>query len=378
MLGLCLKRYSMLPNGKAVRLNTHIDVPIEIGLPHFIKDDRMDEEAPIYGNFKLSLQSVICHRGISVDSGHYIALVRGTAANAETNSTRGEEQPKPYHGPWMRFDDLAKERITLVDIDKAMKAESPYLLFYQIVPIDGDPGHITEGERPPSYIESLGKDSGVAGLSMTSLSTDAPPGSGRPSFEITDVEEARGRTSFTDDRRPSVAYTDSSLQSGEGGLRPDSVANTAISATPKQGASPTPSRRSSVFGRNRSQPGSRSQSQTREARLSSTISKMAARLSREKLDKIESVPTGTDATTDTGSVSAKPAPPTAPAPAERRASASLPGAVAAAVAANRISEKSARKEGKREKSKNRLSKDHGHDGKGKERENKPDRECVMM
>ncbi|KLJ12981.1 hypothetical protein EMPG_12080 [Blastomyces silverae] len=138
ILGICLKRYSVLPNGNAVRLNTFVDIPIEIGLPHFIQDDEMGNEGPLYGNFKLSLQAVICHRGNSVESGHYIALVRGTAVN-------DPDKPSEYCRHWMRFDDLAQERITLVDIEKALVDESPYLLFYQILPIDSDSDAASDG-----------------------------------------------------------------------------------------------------------------------------------------------------------------------------------------------------------------------------------------
>ncbi|EED12999.1 ubiquitin C-terminal hydrolase family protein [Talaromyces stipitatus ATCC 10500] len=139
ILGMCLKRYSVLPNGNAIRLNTFIDIPTEIGLPHFIQDDKLDEDGPLYGNFKLSLQSVVCHRGNSVDSGHYVALVRGTAANMSSTSHSSDTNSVLSAGnsePWMRFDDLAAERITRVNIEEALKEESPYLLFYQIVPID--------------------------------------------------------------------------------------------------------------------------------------------------------------------------------------------------------------------------------------------------
>ncbi|OJD15516.1 hypothetical protein AJ78_04247 [Emergomyces pasteurianus Ep9510] len=137
ILGICLKRYSVLPNGNAVRLNTFVDIPIEIGLPHFIQDDEMENEGPLYGNFKLSLQGVICHRGNSVESGHYIALARGTALN-------GPDSSSEYCRHWMRFDDLTQERITLFDIEKALVEESPYLLFYQILPI-GDDSETTSG-----------------------------------------------------------------------------------------------------------------------------------------------------------------------------------------------------------------------------------------
>lgn len=139
---MCLKRYSLLPNGNAIRLNTYIDIPTQIGLPHFIQDDKLDEDGLLYGNFKLLLQSVVCHRGNSVDSGHYIALVRGTnptAAPSTSHSFNSDSNPllsSDSQEHWMRFDDLAAERVTRVNIEQALKEESPYLLFYQIVPID--------------------------------------------------------------------------------------------------------------------------------------------------------------------------------------------------------------------------------------------------
>jgi len=125
ILGMCLKRYSFTPNGTATRLNTYIDIPTEIGLPQFIQDDSQDAEAPMHVNFKLSLQAIVCHRGNSVSSGHYISIVRGTSPSVA-----------PKH--WLRFDDLASERVTLTDIDTALKTESPYLLFYQILSIEED------------------------------------------------------------------------------------------------------------------------------------------------------------------------------------------------------------------------------------------------
>lgn len=110
ILGMCLKRYSLLPNGNAIRLNTFIDIPTEIGLPHFIQDDKLDENGPLYGNFKLSLQSVVCHRGNSVDSGHYVSLVRGANSNLHSTSQTTETNPGAESSDqWMRFDDLAAD-----------------------------------------------------------------------------------------------------------------------------------------------------------------------------------------------------------------------------------------------------------------------------
>ncbi|KAI5303453.1 hypothetical protein KEM56_007529 [Ascosphaera pollenicola] len=141
ILGMCLKR--------PVRRNTYVDIPVEIGLPHFIKDDQIDESAPIFGNFKLVLQAVVCHRGSSTDSGHYISLVQN--GNLERPSSRssvssGGEPEKT----WLRFDDLASERISSVNIEQALREESPYMLFYQILPIDSPPDHDFD-ERPPDY-----------------------------------------------------------------------------------------------------------------------------------------------------------------------------------------------------------------------------------
>ncbi|KAI5286386.1 hypothetical protein KEM52_002020, partial [Ascosphaera acerosa] len=154
ILGMCLKRYD-IRNGRPIRRNTYVDIPVEIGLPHFIKDDQIDESAPIFGKFKLVLQAAVCHRGKSTDSGHYISLVRcRTTVDSDAASPRvGTAQtpnPDVIDQNWLRFDDLAPERVTGVDIEKALREESPYLLFYQIMPIDSPPDHDFD-ERPPDY-----------------------------------------------------------------------------------------------------------------------------------------------------------------------------------------------------------------------------------
>lgn len=121
VLGLCLKRYFWTKDGPQ-RDPRQVDIPLEIALPTFVTDDEMGEDdGTLYGNFKLVLQSAICHRGNSVHSGHYIALIRG------------EE------GEWLRFDDLVLTgRVTTVDYKIAFEQESPYMLFYQVQPIEDD------------------------------------------------------------------------------------------------------------------------------------------------------------------------------------------------------------------------------------------------
>lgn len=217
VLGICLKRYSVTKSGEAIRRGTHIDIPIEIGLPHFIHDDTMDEDAAAFGNFKLSLQSVVCHRGRSVYEGHYISLVRGSWPDGEDK--------------WILFDDLAGERIRPVDIAKALRDECPYLLFYQIQPIDRDKQNISREERPPSYVSDT-EDSAIAGMSATpsihensietttrGLSTD------RKSFEESENAGVRGRSGFTRDRSSSITLSQESM--------PDLTKQDTLNITPE-------------------------------------------------------------------------------------------------------------------------------------------------
>ena len=217
VLGLCLKRYSFR-DGRPIRLGTYIDIPVEIGLPHFIQDDVTDRGTS-FGNFKLSLQSVVCHRGNSVDSGHYIALVKGTRAEGG-DSTEDSKQ-------WLRFDDLAPQRITMVDINVALREETAYLLFYQIVPIEED---MAKSDTDRSDMKS--------GLSTTSLPLSRMSTinavSGRPSFEITAPESAHGRSSVEGRRASVVSFSETA------------VTNTGSSKNTSKGSSP--SRRGSDAG----------------------------------------------------------------------------------------------------------------------------------
>ncbi|KAF8463584.1 ubiquitin carboxyl-terminal hydrolase-domain-containing protein [Kalaharituber pfeilii] len=148
VLGLCLKRYAWTPRGQPIRKDTKVEIPLEIPLPQFVSDDEMDADAPVYGNFKLVLKSAVCHRGNSVWSGHYIALVRG------------DDNPEGDAGRWLRFDDLAAERVTYVDYEKAFDEEMPYLLFYQVAPI--------AGEELVNYVPD---DAVSAGTSIASLAS---------------------------------------------------------------------------------------------------------------------------------------------------------------------------------------------------------------
>lgn len=146
VLGLCLKRYSWSADGRPLRNGVRIEIPLEIALPTFVSDDSLGEnDGPLYGNFKLVLKSAVCHRGKSIASGHYISLVR-------------EETPNSAEHRWLLFDDLASERVVEIDGAKALSEETPYLLFYQVEPIDApsDSGASTPStEAVESYFEGI-------------------------------------------------------------------------------------------------------------------------------------------------------------------------------------------------------------------------------
>jgi hypothetical protein len=335
---MCLKRYSFTEAGKAIRLSTQIDIPTEIGLPHFISDDSMEEDGPIYGNFKLSLQSVVCHRGNSVDSGHYISLVKGTSTSLKLeNGLKSDCDQDTNH--WMRFDDLAAECITLVDINRALKDETPYLLFYQIVPIDANPGPNTDGESLPLYAPSEAHDSGISVASLnlhgTSDETRLPS---RPSVEITVPDESpRGRTPIQDRRRPSAPTSE-----------PANQPELAVPDQPE--SSQSSSQRASIHGKTGSQ--SRSHSQAGE-KFSLSLSRLTRGKSKEVLPTLGGNTAEAEA---------------------------LGGDANPEVVANDEDLKGKgflRRERKQEKSKSRLSR-IANTSSAKGKGEKPDRECVVM
>lgn len=280
----------MLPNGRAVRLNTFVDIPTEIGLPHFIQDDSMEDDGPLYGNFKLALQALVCHRGNSVDSGHYIAIVRGTSAGAVPAGANGSEQTTPDASRhWMRFDDLAAERVTLVDIEQALKNESPYLLFYQILPINEDAANANLQDKPPSESSEDIQEYDAAGIARrlngVGTSNEECASGPRPSVEITAPIVTETEVANQNTGRQSIMFsgmTDPAIQNGSLHV------HTGSSTSPKLGPKEEEGTNSGTFsfsGRGskaKSNPGSRAGSQNSENRISATFSRFTGRLSREK------------------------------------------------------------------------------------------------
>ncbi|KAG9232767.1 ubiquitin carboxyl-terminal hydrolase-domain-containing protein [Amylocarpus encephaloides] len=294
VLGICLKRYAMTADGYATRKNTFIDIPLDIKLPHFIQEDMVTESGPLMGNFKLSLQSVICHRGISVHSGHYISFVRSTSADGDAESSRrlSNNMHPPHYAEdtWIRFDDLANPRIQKVDIEQAMKDEMPYLLFYQVQPTY-DMSGATQEVGPPSY-----HDSGI-GVTISSPASTNPNKHAKdegyfdgtqdetPSIRLSSecerpVDEPRRSINLPEDRRGSLAFTEMSTTS---------TASIIISAPVTPGEETAAQRMSRAAARfTKSASKSRPTSQSGENRLSFTLSRLNWRASKEQLiSKVE-------------------------------------------------------------------------------------------
>jgi hypothetical protein len=306
VLGICLKRYAMTEDGRAVRKNTFIDIPLDIRLPHFIQDEVISEDGPLVGNFKLSLQSVICHRGNSVHSGHYISFIRGhQVADGDAGSSRrlsNNTNPPVYaEDKWVRFDDLAPTRVQYVDIEKAMRDEMPYLLFYQVTPMHEL--HSLPEMDPPSY-----QDSGI-GLTVSSPQSteqslkgttegyfdganDPKVPATRSSSDADRTDEPRRSINLTDERRGSLAFTEVSMAStatiasAPGTPGEETVAQrmsrVAAPVTPgEETAAQRMSRAAARFTKSANK--SRPSSQSGEGRLSLTLSRLNWRASKEQL-----------------------------------------------------------------------------------------------
>ncbi|KAL8951500.1 MAG: hypothetical protein Q9222_002527 [Ikaeria aurantiellina] len=329
ILGICLKRYSFQANGQAVRRNTHIDIPLEIALPHFIHDDNISEDGSTFGNFKLSLQSAVCHRGTRVDQGHYIGLVRT------------HDPDDPFMDRWMRHDDLSRVRVADVDIDDFLRRETPYLLFYQVVPLDGDPGNIVEGEvsrnsdRPPAYSEHWSDASELELDKKLANGSGAEPSIGPQDAATYGVSEPR--TSSSSDQRQSVVFTDTSSNTA------GAESQTRTSFDTDGPNTLTASRRSSKANALAIPNGSTNQTETN--RLSASMSRLTGRLTRERPESLVGPPIP------------------------------VPGGPSLEV--REVPGTNEKGKLRKEKSKGKL-KEHQHLIKGRTKLEKPDRECIVM
>lgn len=294
VLGICLKRYAFTDQGTATRKDTFIDIPLDIRLPHFIQDDVMPDDGPLMGNFKLSLQSLICHRGNNVNSGHYISFIRGTSsADGDFTSSRKlsnvEEPPTYPKERWIKFDDFAEPRVSYADIEKALKDEMPYLLFYQVQPTYDSAPPLDPECLPPSYTDSgiemrICESSPVVSKGSEQSYLDAE--SNRASYSRFSAEIERPRQSLTlpdEERRGSVAFTETSIGSVWSLRKAEAI---SAPVTPNE---ETTAQRMSRAAARFTKSGSRSRptSATGENRISATFSRIALMRSKDSLNKVD-------------------------------------------------------------------------------------------
>lgn len=200
VLGISLKRYAMTNSGEPVRNDRMVVVPKTIRLPSFVADDHssLGDDAA-FGNFKLELESAIFHRGVSLNSGHFVSLAaedafisydenkehlqsltkkksyterlfgtRGILSSSKKDELGSATAPPvvevgnisppssavtspqlrpsepdvvrkaPKDKRWILMDDLQPpdKKVTIVDFDKIFKEEVPYMLFYRMVALD--------------------------------------------------------------------------------------------------------------------------------------------------------------------------------------------------------------------------------------------------
>ncbi|EHA58456.1 hypothetical protein MCOR27_004190 [Pyricularia oryzae] len=217
VVGICLKRYMMTEAGQPRRQNTFIDIPDSMRLPHFmlVNDATVEESNGLSAEFKLVLQSVVCHRGDSLHSGHYVAFSR-VAPKLLTDNRRHDADPPPDYedAQWVKFDDLLDERVTYVDdIKQSLKDEMPYLLFYQIVPMV-DYSSATTGQAtlemddqvkgavmPPSYNDSTVNFAATTASSYSPTSDSERPDNSRRTSGYFDTT-----TTATSTTGPSIGF----------------------------------------------------------------------------------------------------------------------------------------------------------------------------
>lgn len=312
VVGICLKRYTMNSSGQFLRQNTYIDIPDSLRLPAFMmgEDGIPRDSDEISADYKLVLQSVVCHRGVSLHSGHYISFAR-VDPKVLTDNRRHEVDPPPDYedAQWLKFDDLAVDnRVSYVsDIKAALKAEMPYLLFYQIVPMMD--GKVEVADEPPSYASTTN----VAGTPLPSDRLDPNAVAGYfdsstwggstttgPSIRFSSEMDRPMRFSLDEESTTSSSVANATRKTADGISRRGSAAFTSSIIgtpviTPEGGRSPviapsdeptTAQRLSRAAARltGKSQARSRPPSQAGEGRMSLTMSRLGlVRSSKEPL-----------------------------------------------------------------------------------------------
>jgi hypothetical protein len=382
---ISLKRYGMSADGKPIRKNTLVDVPLDIRLPHFIEDDRIPEEGPMIRRFKLSLQSGLCHRGESLNAGHYIAFVREATSvpDGDYQSSRRQSDstnpPRYSEEKWLRFDDLASPRVQEVDIKELLKKEMPYLLFYRVEPIYEMSSANIVDPHPPSYAHSTieiqnhhaeGTDITVDQQSYFDGVRDASTPAIRLSAEVERPPTPRRSINLPEDRRGSLAFTEPSLTSAGSSIHgaPVTLATSAPATPSEETAAQRMTRAASKVLKSTTK--SRPTSQSGEGRMSGAFSRLNLMRSKDSLNK--------------SSESSKDRPPATDGITEPRTSIAVDEGALRPHEGGVDRSKSKKEKKKRDKSQgpsetieHHEHHHHMHKGKGRAKD-VPDRECSVM
>ncbi|GMM28785.1 hypothetical protein DAMA08_015010 [Martiniozyma asiatica (nom. inval.)] len=171
---ICLKRYTWNERGQSVKIKRKVNIPEVIMYPFFIAEDykkqgfvdfkrTFDHKAP-FGSFMLVLQGCVCHRGNTINSGHYISFTRNKSFNGDylTKLLSGNNSTSK---DWLLFNDLevGSDKVTYKSLNELLENEDPYLLFYEIIDLKGN-NHLklpidsywdNNQKRKPSVISSL-------------------------------------------------------------------------------------------------------------------------------------------------------------------------------------------------------------------------------
>ncbi|GME84519.1 unnamed protein product [Ambrosiozyma monospora] len=139
IIPICLKRYVWDNQGHTHKIHRKVIIPQVIRYPYFIAEDRVkkgyvdfrrsSQNVAPFGSFMLVLESCVCHRGSSVNSGHYVSLTR------KHPYRYGQKEEDAV---WLLFNDMQPkmDKTKEMKFEEAMEKEDPYILFYRIVDLD--------------------------------------------------------------------------------------------------------------------------------------------------------------------------------------------------------------------------------------------------
>lgn len=291
-LAICLKRYGF-KDGQPFRKDTPIDIPEEMLLPHLIDDENMEDYNQAQ-NFKLVLIAVVCHRGKSLNEGHYTSLVRRAGSIADGDFNSAQKLSNSSHPPlysedqWYKFDDLANPRVYPVKFQEAVLAEMPYLLFYQIQPqfhYNYVASECTNSDRePPSYDSSVALTVTASNHSEdNNTSSTSYPDTTYSSSRVPETAEAEECRSPKPSLKISLNFTEHQPESHSAKTPCSGTLNSALSSINDDSKKARISRAASKFTKNGLR--SRASSQSGESRISSTISRLNIIKSKEQVKK---------------------------------------------------------------------------------------------